>query len=244
MRKLIAYPLSIVYFLGFGFLLVFFHPIQWICHNFIGYQAHKKSVDILNFFLKNCIVLLGTRISFKNPHKIPSNKPCIIVANHQSMYDIPPIVWNMRKHHPKFISKKELEKGIPSISYNLRHGGSVLIDRKKRDQAFNEILKIADYATKHNRSIVIFPEGTRSRTGKPKPFQTGGLKILLKKMPNALIIPITINNSWKTQQYGSFPMGIGNHIIFDVHKPIPVNKNAPEVLLEELEQTITNSVKR
>jgi 1-acyl-sn-glycerol-3-phosphate acyltransferase len=93
---------------------------------------------------------------------IPNNVPIIIVANHQSMWDIPPIIWFMRKYHPKFISKIELGKGIPSISYNLKHGGSVLIDRKNPRQAAGEIIKIARYVSEHNRSVVIFPEGTRS----------------------------------------------------------------------------------
>ncbi|QLE01261.1 1-acyl-sn-glycerol-3-phosphate acyltransferase [Galbibacter sp. BG1] len=243
MRKILAYPFTVVYFLVFGLLLVIFHPIQWICFNVFGYQAHKKSVDILNFFLAYSLLLLGDWITFRNPHNIPTDKPCIIVANHQSMYDISPIIWHMRKHHPKFISKKELGRGIPSISYNLRHGGSALIDRKDKEQAFKEILNIADYANKNNRSIVIFPEGTRSRDGKPKRFQTGGLKILLKKMPNAQVVPISINNSWKTLRYGKFPMGIGTHITFDVHEPLGARDYPAEELIEKLETIISSNIK-
>ena len=52
------------------------------------------------------------------------------------MYDISPIMWYLRKHHVKFVAKKELGKGIPSVSYNLRHGGSILIDRKKPTSSF------------------------------------------------------------------------------------------------------------
>ena len=48
MRKLLAYPLTIIYYVFFGLSLVIFHPIQWVCLNVFGYQAHKKSVDILN----------------------------------------------------------------------------------------------------------------------------------------------------------------------------------------------------
>ncbi|MDG3583230.1 lysophospholipid acyltransferase family protein [Galbibacter pacificus] len=242
MKKILSYPLSVVYFIFFGLLLVIFHPIQWICHNLLGYQAHKKSVDILNWFLMRSLLLLGTTVSFRNPHKIATNQPCIIVTNHQSMYDISPIVWHMRKHHPKFISKKELGKGIPSISYNLRHGGSALIDRKDKEQAFKEILKVANYAKENNRSIVIFPEGTRSRNGKPKRFQTGGLKILLKKIPNATVVPISINNSWKTLRYGKFPMGIGTHITFDVHTPIGARDLPPDELIAKIEETISSHI--
>ncbi|MCX2681269.1 lysophospholipid acyltransferase family protein [Galbibacter sp. EGI 63066] len=243
MRKILAYPLTIIHLIIFGLILVVFHLIQWVCFNVFGYQAHKKSVDFLNYFLTKSLLLLGTRVTFNNQHQIHTEQPCIIVSNHQSMYDIPPIIWHMRKHHPKFISKKELGKGIPSISYNLRHGGSVLIDRKNREQSLKEILKLAIYAEKNNRSVVIFPEGTRSRTGKPKRFQSGGLKILMKKMPNALIVPVSISNSWKTLRYGKFPMGIGNHITFEVHQPVKVNELPPEELIASVEKTITSHVK-
>lgn len=157
------------------------------------------------------------------------------------MHDIPPIIWYMRKHHPKFVSKMELGKGIPSVSYNLRHGGSVLINRKDSRQSLTEIAKLGGYIEKYKRSAVIFPEGTRSKNGQPKKFHTTGLKVLLKKAPSALIIPISINNSWKMLKYGKFPYGIGNHLSFEVHKPLE-NKGDVEVLIEKIEKTITKAV--
>ncbi len=200
-------------------------------------------MDLLNFFLTKCLLVLGTSVVFSNSWKIKTDRPSIIVSNHQSMYDIPPIIWYMRKHHPKFISKKELGKGIPSVSYNLRHGGSALIDRKNKEQALAEIQRLAAYAEKNIRSVVIFPEGTRSRTGAPKKFQTGGLKTLLENMPSAQVIPITINNSWKTLRYGKFPMGVFECITFTVHEPFLVNTTPKESIVKHIEETITNAVK-
>lgn len=146
------------------------------------------------------------------------------------MNDIPPILWFMRKYHPKFVSKIELGKGIPSVSYNLRHGGSVLIDRKDSKQALVQIAKLGTYIEKYNRSAVIFPEGTRSRDGHPKRFQPTGLKLLMKNAPSAWIVPISINNSWKMLRYGKFPYGLGNHITFDVQEPIENNGNFDELI--------------
>jgi len=114
--KLLSYPLTVLFFLLFGLVLVIFHPIQWILHNVFGYNAHKKSVSLLNWSIMRCTNVLGTRYSFKNKQDIPTDRPLIIVTNHQSMYDIPPIIWYMRKHHPKFVSKIELGRGIPSVS--------------------------------------------------------------------------------------------------------------------------------
>jgi len=241
MQKLLAYPLTLLYFLFFGIILLVFHPIQWTCFKVFGYQAHKKSVSVLNLCLMRCTHLMGTSYRFNNPYDLPKNRPLIIVANHQSMNDIPPIIWFMRRHHPKFVSKIELGKGIPSVSFNLRHGGSALIDRKDSKQALAEIAKLGKYIEEHHRAAVIFPEGTRSRNGHPKKFQPTGLKLLMKNAPSALIVPISINNSWKMLRYGKFPYGIGNHITFDVHHPIE-NSTTFDKLIALTEERVISGI--
>jgi len=242
MEKLISYPISIVYYLCFGFTLCLFHPIQWICFQLFGYQAHKKSVDYLNLLLVKCTNLLGTTYTFKNRNVIPENVPIIFVANHQSLYDIVGIIWYLRKYHAKFVSKKELGKGIPSVSYNLRHGGSILIDRKDPKQAIPIIKGLSEYIEKHRRSAVIFPEGTRSKNGKPKEFAQSGLKILCKYAPSAYVIPITINNSWKMAKFGTFPMGLGNKLEFIIHDAIAVKDFSFEELMEKTEKKVIQSL--
>ena len=164
------------------------------------------------------------------------------MSNHQSMNDIPPIIWFLRKYHPKFISKKELGSGIPSVSYNLRHGGSVLIDRKNAKQSLTAIINFAKYVEENNYSAVIFPEGTRSRNGAPKRFSENGLKMLVKYMPSAYLIPISINNSWKFLKYGKFPLGVGVHLKFDIHEPIEVKSMSFSDLFIKTEKTIKNGV--
>ncbi|WP_373057319.1 lysophospholipid acyltransferase family protein [Zunongwangia sp. H14] len=242
MKKILSYPLSVISYLFFFITLLVFHVIQWISLKLGGYEAHKKSVDYFNFVLMRCLDVLGSRFSCDNPHPIPADKPCIFVANHQGMYDIPLIIWYLRKHHPKFVSKKELGKGIPGISFNLRHGGSVLIDRKNARESLVKMAGFAKYLKETNRSAVIFPEGTRSRTGKPKKFAVRGLQILIKQMPDALIVPLTINNSWKLFRYGMFPLGLGIHFKLKVHKPIPVNSDDPESLIALTERTIIGDI--
>lgn len=242
MEKIISYPISFVSMLLFLLALVIFHPIQWICFNVFGYQAHKKSVDYLNLVLLRIGHLLGNTYEVTGRELIPQNVPIIFVSNHQSLYDIAGIIWFMRKNHPKFVSKKELGKGIPSISYNLRHGGSVLIDRKDPKQAIPTIKKLGDYIEKYNRSAVIFPEGTRSRTGKPKEFAQTGLKILCKAAPSAYVVPITINNSWKFVKYGFFPFGLGNRLIFTIHPALAVKDYTFDEIMQKTEQIIVNSI--
>lgn len=243
MQKLISYPLSFIVLILVLLTLVVFHPIQWICLHAFGYQAHKKSVDYLNFILLKIVIILGTTFSFENVERVPKGVPIIFVANHQSLYDIIAIIWFLRRFHPKFVSKKELGRGVPSVSFNLRHGGSVLIDRKDPKQAIPTIKKIADYIEKHKRSAVIFPEGTRSRNGVPKEFAQTGLKILCKNAPSAHVVPISINNSWKLLKYGTFPYGLGNHITFVVHEAFAVKDFEFKEIMEKTESAVVNGIK-
>ena len=243
MQKLISYPLSVIYYLCFGLTLVVFHPIQWVCLNVFGYQAHKASVDYMNFILLRCTNLLGTTYTFENRELIPENVPLIFVSNHQSLYDIVAMIWYLRRYHCKFVSKKELGRGIPSVSYNLRNGGSVLIDRNDPKQAIPAIKGLSEYIEKHQRSAVIFPEGTRSKTGVPKEFAQSGLKILCKYAPTAYVVPISINNSWKMVRFGFFPLGLGNHLTFTVHKPIRVKEMSFDEIIQTAEKEVVRGIK-
>ena len=242
MKKIISYPFSLVTCLLFIIAICAFHPVQYICFNVFGYKAHKKSVDALNLVLLRILITNFSTAEIENKVNLPENKPLIFVSNHQGLYDIIGIGWFLRKYHPKFVSKIELGKGIPSVSYNLNHGGSVLIDRKDPKQALPALKKMAEYIETTNRSTVIFPEGTRSRDGQPGSFASNGLKILCKYAPNALVVPVTINNSWKVFRYGSFPLGIGNKLKFIVHSPIAVNECDFNTLFEKTEKAIVGDI--
>ena len=186
---------------------------------------------------------MGTTYTFKNRELIPKGVPVIFVSNHQSLYDIVAMIWYLRRYHCKFVSKKELGKGIPSVSYNLRHGGSALIDRKDPKQAIPAIKILSEYIEKHTRSAVIFPEGTRSKTGIPKEFAQSGLKILCKYAPSAYVVPISINNSWKMVRFGFFPLGLGNHLTFTIHKPLSVKELSFEELSQKVEKAVVEGIK-
>ena len=242
MKKIVAYPVSIIFYLAFGLVLAFFHVYQLIAHRGFGYQAHKISVDWLNFFIMRCLNVLGTRIYFESNHQFTPGEPHIIVSNHQSMFDIPPLIWYFRKIHPKFISKKELGKGIPSVSYNLRHGGSVLIDRNDSESAVEAIQNFGQQICKNKHTAVIFPEGTRSRDGKLKRFSENGLRTLINNCPQAKIIPVSIDNSWQLQKYGMFPIPIGLKINFKVHQPLKADSGSFVEVFEHCKREIFQEI--
>ena len=232
MRKFLGYILSPLHYISFGLALLIFHPIQWLCFNLFGYKAHKRSVDILNWFLMASYYWLGNTVTFVNKQKLPIGRSIIFMANHQSTYDIPPLIWYLRKYHAKFISKIELAKGIPSVSYNLRHGGGANIDRKDNRQSISELVKLGTRMKENNWSAVIFPEGTRSKDGNVKMFQGGGIGALLKKCPDALIVPVAISNSWKVIRYGQYPLNTFIPMHWEVLEPIePGDKSANDLAL-------------
>lgn len=242
MKKFLGYFLSPFAILAFFLLLVIFHPIQWLCLKLGGYRAHKYSVDILNFFLLHTAYILGNSIIFINKQNLPLNRPLIFVANHQSLFDIPPMIYYLRKYHAKFISKVELAKGIPSISFNLRHGGGANIDRKDPRQSITELVKFAGRMKDNNWSAMIFPEGTRSQDGKVKKFQSAGVATLLKKCPNALLVPVAITDSWKMIQYGIYPMNTFTPMKWEVLEPIESGTKSVEDLVKDIEDRIRSIV--
>jgi 1-acyl-sn-glycerol-3-phosphate acyltransferase len=242
MRKLLGYILSAIHYPAFGFLLLLFQPIQWLCYNLGGYGPHKKSVDILNGWLTSTYYLLGNRVTFINQQQLPEDRPIIFIANHQSMYDVPPIIYHLRRYHAKFISKVELTKGILSISYNLKVGGGANINRHDPRQSITELLKLAGRMKDNNWSTVIFPEGTRSKDGHVRTFQSAGVATILKKCPNALLVPIAINNAWKMVRYGIYPLSTFEHLKFEVLTPIEPNGRPADELVKQVEETIKTKV--
>src|SRR5690606_2152456 len=242
MRKLFGYILSPIFYLLFGIIITVFHPIQWLCLRLGGYQGHKTCVDVLNWLLLSTYYTLGNTVKFINKQHLPTDRPILFVANHQSMYDIPPLIFFLRKHHGKFISKIELARGIPSISFNLRHGGAANIDRKDPKQSIAEILKLAGNMRTKNWSAFIFPEGTRARTGTIKPFNVGGIATILKKVPDVLVVPIAINNSWRMVRYGFFPLNTFIRMSWEVLAPIEPQGWTAEEVVAQAEASIRNKV--
>ncbi len=233
MKSIAGYLLTPFHLLAFGLVLVVFHPLQWAALKLGGYKWHKAVVDVMNLCIMRSLVFLGIYCRLKMPYKLPTDRPLIVVSNHQGLFDIPPFFWYFRKNHAKFVSKIELSRGIPSISYNLRHGGSVLIDRENPRQSMAALKQFGEYIEQHKYTACIFPEGTRSLDGVPGEFATSGLKMLLKYIPSGLIIPVTINNVWKIQPKGWYPMRAFIQPTWQVHPAIdPKGRNADEVIAE------------
>lgn len=218
-------------------------PVEWFAFKVFGNAGLQTVFNFIAFISLKFNHILGTRFSFENIDFIPKNVPVIFVANHQSLLDTAGIIWYLRKFNCLFVTKKELAKGIPSVSYFLRNAKYVLIDRSNPKQAIPQIKSLAEYIEKENYSAVIFPEGTRSKDGVPKEFAESGLKILCKYAPSAYVVPISINDSWKVYRYGYFPLSFGNHIRFTVHKSFKVSDFSFEEIMKKTQNEIVQGIK-
>ncbi len=246
MKKLLDYILSCIYLLYFGLVLCVFHVAQATAFNLFGRPAHKKTVDWMNACIAYGWYLTGSTIDFRELTNLPTDRPIIFVPNHQSMFDISPIIWFLRRHTPTFVSKIELSHGIPGVSYNLRKSGAALIDRKDPKQAIVEIARLGKLIQQQNLSAVIFPEGTRSTTGQMRPFVTGGVATLLKRAPAALVVPIAIRGTGHFNPKGLFPLRSFSKMSWRVlpgiepagRTPDEVVKLAQEAIAEELSKLV------
>ena len=243
MKVVLSYVLTPIFFLFFGLSLAVFHPIQFIALNLFGSKTHDKSVALLNFCLKSCPLILGTRTSYKGFRKLPLDRPVLLVSNHQSMWDIPPIIWKIRKNRVKFIAKSSLAKNIPSISYNLKYGGSVSINRRNPEESIQKIKDFAAYIKENKYAICIYPEGTRSRDGIVKPFKFSGIDAILKVIPDIIVVPIAVKNTGLIDNAKKFNKNIGIHISFSMLESRTVNRDNLEKELEGIRQEIIEEIK-
>ena len=104
----------------------------------------------------------------------------LIISNHQSLVDIPVLIFAFPKHNVRFVAKRELKYGIPTLSFILRKGKHAFVNRKGSFRANRrEILRLARLS---NDGVCpsVFPEGTRSRTGKVGPFHSAAVRMILE----------------------------------------------------------------
>lgn len=215
---------------SFFLLLVIFQPFQWLAYQIFGEKLQRKVVEVLNFFLVGTLFFIFSRVSFTFLEKPPKDRSIIFVSNHQSMHDIPALIWFLRAYKTVFVSKLSLGKGIPSISYNLQKSGAALIDRKDGKQAIMEIVRLAGQVVEKKQSVLIFPEGTRSNTEDLLPFMTGGIAALIKKIPNSWIVPIAISGNATMNPKDLFPLKSFQKSSWSVLPGFPADKlNATEI---------------
>lgn len=138
----------------------------------------------------------GARVDVRMPEE-PLHGPAVIMANHQSLLDIPLLIRSW-PGEVRFLAKRSLFS-IPVFGWALRASGFVPVDRKDRKSA-PETLKAARSLIERGISVVVFPEETRSRDGRLLPFKRGGFLLALKC--RAPIVPVGLRGTREMRRPG------------------------------------------
>jgi len=115
----------------------------------------------------------------------------VIMANHQSHVDIPAL-FNALPMVPGFLAKAELRR-VPVFGRAMEAGGHVFVERGKHERAVQAIERAAEQMRRGSASIVIFPEGTRSRRREVMPFKKGGFH--LARHARVPIVPVGLRGT-------------------------------------------------
>lgn len=148
---------------------------------------------------KSFFWLFGLPVTVEGLENIEKGKSYVFVANHQSMLD----VWLVYGFLPvvyKWLMKKEL-RYVPFIGNACAAAGHVFVDRKNPRAAFRAMQQLKA-EMRHGVSTVIFPEGTRSKTGEMGRFKRGAFQIALDMGLD--IIPLSISGLYEAQRPGQF----------------------------------------
>jgi 1-acyl-sn-glycerol-3-phosphate acyltransferase len=164
----------------------------------------------------------GTPVIVEGLEHIPPDQPVIYASNHSSMFDI----WALSATLPdsvRFVAKKELFK-IPLLGPAMRSAGHIPIDREARKKAF-EAYNEAARTIKRGVTPVVFPEGTRSRTGELLPFKNApfGLAIAAQ-VP---VVPIYVHHTFEILPKGAWRLR-PRPIRLLIGKPISTTGLGPE----------------
>lgn len=170
------------------------------------------------------------RVEVKGRENIAPNKSYVITANHQSAFDIW-IIYGWLGSPFSWVMKKELRK-IPLVGLACERIGHIFIDRSNPVEA-RKSMESAKKILQNGQCVVIFPEGTRTKTGKLGDFKRGAFNMASDlQLP---IVPVTINGSYERIAKNGWQFRPGK-IQMIIHEPIEVNEKLSEQEIKNLAQ--------
>ncbi len=223
MRKFII----LLYLLSFGVILI---PIG-LATLILTYPFDRKLV-IMNLFSRVYAGLLvygchNTVFRIEGKENIEKGKTYIIISNHRSFFDIPQL--QLLPINLRWVSKREVLQ-IPLLGWVLAMQGSITVKRGDKDSA-RSMMKKGKKLLQKGVSIVIFPEGTRSKTGKIGHFRAGGF--LLAKSAGVDILPTMLYNS-KEGIEGK--IGKKVHLTLKILPPVDINSCSVKEMAKNFEE--------
>lgn len=182
-------------------------------------------------------ILTMVRVTVKGRENIDRNTSYVFVANHQSAYDIFAI-YGYLNHNFKWMMKKSLEK-IPLVGYSCKKAGHIMVDRST-PQAIRRTMEIAERRLKDGMSLVVFPEGSRTFTGKVGRFKRGAFMLASEfRLP---IVPVTIDGAYEVlSRNGKMPKW--GHITLTIHQPVVAQDTEySQSIIDSIHDTIESAL--
>lgn len=164
------------------------------------------------------LVTTGVEVTVHGLERVVRGKTYVFVANHQSIYDIPCLFWCI-PFQLRIIAKESLGR-FPMLGPHLKRTGHMLVDRSKPDRA--GIFGWASRLTSDGLSLIVFPEGTRSRDGYVGKFKGGS--IMLAMQAGLPLVPISVVGSRHVMKKGELTTRPGR-VTLIVHEPIVLEAN-------------------
>ena len=174
-----------------------------------GYFAHWCA----RTWSRLILATTGVHVEAEGLERLEPGRTYVFVANHQSIYDIPIVFWTL-PFQLRIIAKASLGR-FPFLGWHLRRTGHMLVDRRRPDRV--RIFGWASRLTAQGLSLIVFPEGTRSRDGRVGPFKGGSFYLALEAgLP---VVPVSIAGSRRVMLKGRLATYPGR-VRLVVHPPI------------------------
>ena len=163
--------------------------------------------------------LFGITLVINGQENIPKDTNFILVANHQSILDIPILMYGIRTKIV-FIAKEELLK-VPLLGWQIKALGHFTINRSNAKSSVTQLRSIEKRLENHEKSVILFPEGTRSTTGKIAEFKKGAFMMAVNS--GTTLLPCHLEGTGKIANKKQLLIHPGT-ITLTIHPPIPVTK--------------------
>ena len=194
--------------------------------------------NIARLWGRSILAASRIKVTVTGMSNIDPASPYIYMPNHQSNFDIPVLLGHLRVQF-RWLAKMELFK-IPIFGRAMRKAGYISIDRNNRESAFKS-LAVAANQIKNGVSVLIFPEGTRSRDGNIQSFKKGGFVVAIDA--GVPIVPVVITGTRAIMPKGKF-RGYKGQVRMDIQKPIPTSTYTRETkaaLMESVRRVISEN---